>query len=88
MGLIREIDVRRSGKVWNVLLRARVTSPDCLHFVYFERELLAAAKQIPEIGHVEIEWDGGFDWTPESMSEAVRIRMKERRAKIAARSME
>jgi metal-sulfur cluster biosynthetic enzyme len=79
MGLIREIEVRQSEKHWDVTVRARVTSPDCLHFVYFERELRAAVAAIPEIRFFSVEWDGGYDWTPESMSEAIRTRMKQRR---------
>ena len=66
------------------MVRARVTSPDCLHVVYFERELRAAAKAIPEVGQVEIQWDGGYDWTPECMSESLRIEMKQRREKLIA----
>jgi metal-sulfur cluster biosynthetic enzyme len=89
MGLIREIDVQRCEKHWNVTVRARVTSPDCLHVVYFERELRAAVATIAGIGQFRMEWDGGYDWTPECMSEALRVRMKERRAHLirATRNM-
>jgi len=82
MGLIREIEVRALGGRWQVKVRARLTSPDCLHFVYFERELRAAASAMPEVARLDIEWDGEQDWTPESMSEAQRARLKERRAKL------
>lgn len=82
MGLIREVDVRQSEEQWKVTVRARVTSPDCLHVVYFERELRAAVAAMPDIGQFAIEWDGGYDWTPECMSEALRSRMKERRARL------
>lgn len=83
MGLIRKIDAYREGNAWCVTVRARVTSPECLHFVYFEKELRAALDEIPEIGRVEIDWDAGLDWTPDDMSEAARARLQERRKRLS-----
>ena len=62
MGLIRDVEVKASGRErWNVHVRARVTSPDCLHFVYFERELRAAVANIVDVAEFSIEWSDGSD---------------------------
>ena len=80
MGLIRDVEVKAcGGERWNVHVRARVTSPDCLHFVYFERELRAAIANIVDVAEFSIEWSDGSDWTPESMSADLREQLKERR---------
>ena len=80
MGLIRDVEVKECGSGgWNVHVRARVTSPDCLHFVYFERELRAAVLKIVDVAEFFIEWSDGADWTPDSMSADLREQLKERR---------
>jgi metal-sulfur cluster biosynthetic enzyme len=84
MGLVRSVEAVREHGAWNITVRARVTSPECLHFVYFERELRAALGARADIGQVHIEWDSGLDWLPEDMSEAARARLRERRHQIAA----
>ena len=81
MGLINGVDVERCQSGWDVRVRARVTSPDCLHFVYFERELRAGMNAIPGIRTVSVEWGDGSDWTPESMSATLREQLRERRQK-------
>ena len=81
MGLIRSVDLEQRGSRWCVRIRARVTSPDCLHFVYFERELRAAIGDIPDIEEINVEWTDGSDWTPDDMSDAVRAQMRSRRTK-------
>ncbi len=80
MGLIRDVEVKAcGGERWNVHVRARVTSPDCSHFVYFERELRAAIANVVDVAAVFIEWSDGSDWTPECMSADLREQLKERR---------
>ena len=80
MGLIRDVEVKAcDGGRWNVHVRARVTSPDCLHFVYFERELRAAVVNIVDVAEFSIEWSDGSDWTPDCMSADLRGQLKERR---------
>lgn len=81
MGLIRAVQAERCGGLWSVSVKATVTSPDCQHFVYFERELRAAIHSNGEIGEVSIEWADGSDWTPDSMSENLRQQLRERRQK-------
>lgn len=79
MGLIRGVDVEHRDSGWSVRVRARVTSPDCLHFVYFERELRAAITEILEVAEINIEWTDGSDWTPDEMSDSLREQLKARR---------
>ena len=86
MGLIRTVSAFAAPGGWLVRIQARVTAPDCLHMVYFERELHAAVATLPGIVGIEFEWDGGYDWTPEAMAESVRIAMKRRRDRILAAS--
>lgn len=81
MGLIAGVDVDRRESRWHVKVRARVTSPDCLHFVYFERELRAAIAGIADVEKVDIEWTDGSDWTPEDMSPQLREQLYGRRKK-------
>jgi len=84
MGLLRAIEAVNKNGAWSVTIRARVTSPECLHFVYFERELRAALRTLPEIGEVHVEWDNGLDWTPEDMNDVARARLRERRNRVIA----
>jgi metal-sulfur cluster biosynthetic enzyme len=84
MGLVRSVEAVREDGAWSVTIRARVTSPECLHFVYFERELRAALRARSDIGQVHVEWDSGLDWLPDDMSEAARTRLRQRRHQIAA----
>ncbi len=79
MGLIRSVKVVAAAGGCHVRIQARVTAPDCLHMVYFERELRAAVTRLPRVVGIEFEWDGGYDWTPEAMAEAVRVALKQRR---------
>jgi metal-sulfur cluster biosynthetic enzyme len=80
MGLIAGVDVNRRDSRWHVKVRARVTSPDCLHFVYFERELRSAIAAIAEVEKIDVVWtDYGSDWTPDDMSPQIRRRLNERR---------
>jgi metal-sulfur cluster biosynthetic enzyme len=81
MGLIRGVDVEQKGSNWSVRVRARVTSPDCLHFVYFERELRAAIAAIADFEKIDVEWIDGSDWTPDDMSPQLREQMNDRRRK-------
>ena len=81
MGLIAGVDVKQSDSRWHVKVRARVTSPDCLHFVYFERELRAAIAAIGDVEEVDVEWTDGADWTPDDMSPRLREQLYGRRQK-------
>lgn len=82
MGLVREVVAERRSDGWEVTIHARVTSPECLHFVYFEREIRAALEADPHIRKITIEWQNGLDWTPNDMSAATRQRLRERREKL------
>jgi metal-sulfur cluster biosynthetic enzyme len=84
MGLIGGVDVEQGDAGWHVKIRARVTSPDCLHFVYFERELRAAVTGIDNIDKIDIEWTDCLDWSPDRMSPKVREQMAERRRRQLA----
>jgi metal-sulfur cluster biosynthetic enzyme len=79
MGLIVGVDVKQNDSRWQVKVRARVTSPDCLHFVYFERELRAAIAAIDAVEEIEVEWTDGSDWTPDDMSPQLREQLDGRR---------
>ena len=81
MGLIAGIDLDQRDSRWRVKVRARVTSPDCLHFVYFERELRAAIAPIADFEKIEVEWTDGSDWTPDDMSPQLREQLYGRRRK-------
>jgi metal-sulfur cluster biosynthetic enzyme len=81
MGLIRGVDVDQRDSGWSVRVRARVTSPDCLHFVYFERELRAAIAAIAEFERIDVEWIDGSDWSPDDMSPQLREQLNDRRRK-------
>jgi metal-sulfur cluster biosynthetic enzyme len=84
MGLIRGVDVEQRGSRWYVRVRARVTSPDCLHFVYFERELRATIAAIADFEKIDVEWTEGSDWTPDDMSPRLRQQMNDRRRRQLA----
>ena len=84
MGLIGRVDAERREAGWHVKVQARVTSPDCLHFVYFERELRAAITAIGNIEEIDVEWADCSDWSPEKMNPQVREQMSERRRKRLA----
>jgi metal-sulfur cluster biosynthetic enzyme len=81
MGLIAGVEVKQSNSRWHVKVRARVTSPDCLHFVYFERELRAAIAAIGDVEKVDVEWTDASDWTPDDMSPQLREQLYGRRRK-------
>lgn len=82
MGLIRSIESAVCEGGVALRIQARVTAPDCLHMVYFERELRARLAAFPELRSVEFAWDGGYDWTPEDMAPEVRAALKARRERI------
>jgi metal-sulfur cluster biosynthetic enzyme len=84
MGLIGGVDVERGDSGWRVKVSARVTSPDCLHFVYFERELRSAIMAIGNIDKIDVEWGDCSEWSPDQMAPRVREQMQERRRKRLA----
>ena len=87
MGLLRTVEARPTTAGWRVHIQARVTAPDCLHMVYFERELRDAVAGMPEVAALTFAWDGGYDWTPADMSPAVQRALRERRERnLAARA--
>lgn len=81
MGLVRELDVEPGGGGWCVRLKLRLTSPGCLYFVYFEESIRERIVH-PAIKSLEIGFDSGLDWTPESMSSSAQRRLSEHRARL------
>ncbi|CAN5690510.1 hypothetical protein BH20ACI3_BH20ACI3_08760 [soil metagenome] len=84
MGLIRSLSVERLENGWGVTLRLRFTSPGCFYFVYFEREIRDRLKGVRQIKSLNIEWDKVVDWTPEDISAAAQLKLKEYREKLLA----
>ncbi|HEY9707422.1 MAG TPA: hypothetical protein V6D48_04380 [Oculatellaceae cyanobacterium] len=82
MGLIRDINVQPKENGWDVSLRIRFTSPGCLYFLYFEREIRHRLEAFPQIEVLHIEWDDVCDWTPEDLSEAAQSKFKEHNEKL------
>jgi metal-sulfur cluster biosynthetic enzyme len=71
MGLVKAIEVDEEGA--KVLVDLRLTSPTCVMVGYFVNEIRRLVTEaIPEIEHVEVTFDHGFDWTPDMMSEEIR----------------
>ena len=79
MGLIRSINVECLETGWHVKLNLRFTSPGCLYFVYFERELGQRLAAVSQIVSLEIEKDHVLDWTPDDLSESAQSKLKEYR---------
>lgn len=79
MDLIRDIEVQQTtDNAWDVTLRVRLTSPDCMYFIYFEQEIHRQLKAFPEIKTFKIEWDKNFDWTPDNLNQAARSQIQQR----------
>lgn len=81
MGLVRELDVEPRGEGWCVRLKLRLTSPGCLYFVYFEESIRERIVH-PAIKRLEVGFDSGLDWTPESMSSSAQRRLRDHRARL------
>lgn len=81
MGLVRELDVEREGRGWCACLKLRLTSPGCLYFVYFEESIRERIVH-PAIRRLEIGFDSGLDWTPESMSSSAQRRLRDHRSRL------
>jgi metal-sulfur cluster biosynthetic enzyme len=80
MGLVKSVDVDIEAR--RVVVDLRLTSPGCIMVGFFTTELENLVREaIPEIRHVEVRFDHGFEWTPDLMSERVR---RERAARFAA----
>ena len=88
MGLLLGVDVAPAaaggagagapGAV-DVTLRLRVTNPGCFYVVFFERELRARIKALPEVASLALQWDDAWDWTPDEIAPHVRDQLAERR---------
>lgn len=71
MGLVKSVDV--DAETGEAVVDLRLTSPTCVMVGYFVTEIQKlVAEAVPEISHVEVLFDRGFDWTPDMMSEDVR----------------
>ncbi|MDE0061887.1 MAG: hypothetical protein OXP09_19590 [Gammaproteobacteria bacterium] len=81
MGLVRELKVEPEGGGWCVRLKLRLTSPGCLYFVYFEESIRERIVH-PAIKRLEVGFDSGLDWTPESMSSSAQRQLREHRARL------
>lgn len=81
MGLVRKLEVEPEGGGWCVRLKLRLTSPGCLYFVYFEESIRERIVH-PAILRLEIGFDSGLDWTPESMSSSAQRRLSEHRSRL------
>lgn len=81
MGLVRELEVEPEGGGWCVRLKLRLTSPGCLYFVYFEESIRERIVH-PAIKRLEVGFDSGLDWTPESMSSSAQRRLSEHRSRL------
>ena len=81
MGLVRALDVEPEDGGWCVRLKLRLTSPGCLYFVYFEESIRERIVH-PAVKRLEIGFDSGLDWTPESMSSSAQRRLRDHRARL------
>lgn len=88
MGLIRGINVQQKENGWDVSLQIRFTSPGCLYFLYFEREILHRLEVFPQIEVLSIKWDDICDWTPENLSEVATAKFKEHNEKLLAATLQ
>ena len=84
MGLLKQVHLSPRESGYEVHLTLRLTSPDCLYFVYFEREITARLEGHPEIGTVAFTWDSCMDWTPERLSASAQEALSHRRQSAAA----
>jgi metal-sulfur cluster biosynthetic enzyme len=63
----------------------RTTSPACTFHLYFEQQVRAHVSCVPEVDAVQIRWSDEFDWSDDAMSDALKQRVREKRARLRAR---
>jgi metal-sulfur cluster biosynthetic enzyme len=80
MGLIRRLNLSPGADGVDVQLVIGVTEYGCLLAPSFASEARKLLGALPEIGTIDIELDGEFDWEPGDMSAAYRQQLADRRA--------
>ncbi|GAB4215306.1 MAG: hypothetical protein OHK0012_15160 [Synechococcales cyanobacterium] len=79
MGLLKHLDISPNPSGYAIHLTLRLTSPDCLYFIYFEREIRQRLVGQAGIESVTFTWDSCLDWTPAFLSPAAQSALNERR---------
>ena len=83
MGLVKDVQLQsvagRQGAGIQVHLEMRLTSPECMYAVYFERELRARLVGQHDIVALSFDWGSPFDWSPELMTTTARDALARRR---------
>lgn len=85
MGLVKSVTVRPAAPATagvEVALELRLTSPECLYAVYFERELRGRLVGQHGIASIAVEWGSPFEWSPELMAPSARAALAARRQAI------
>jgi metal-sulfur cluster biosynthetic enzyme len=83
MGLVRGVTV--DAAAGRAVVDLRLTSPTCVMVGFFATEICKlVTEEVPGIVDVDVRFDHGYDWTPEMMSKAVRLRRQRRFAQIDA----
>lgn len=68
MGLVKSIDVSES----HVQVSMRLTTPACHMVPYFFEEVEGRVGELSGVESVELETDGGFEWSEEMLSETAK----------------
>ena len=83
MGLVKNVQLQPiaggEGAGVNVLLEMRLTSPECMYALYFERELRERLVGQRGIVALTFDWGSPFEWFPELMTPAAREALATRR---------
>ncbi|WP_242406155.1 metal-sulfur cluster assembly factor [Halostagnicola larsenii] len=68
MGLVKSVDVSGS----HVQVSMRLTTPACHMVPYFFEEVEGRVGELSGVESVELETDGGFEWSEEMLSDAAK----------------
>jgi metal-sulfur cluster biosynthetic enzyme len=66
MGLLKSIQIADGS----VTVDLRVTSPHCMMTPFFVEQIEEHVEPLSGVDEVEVEFDAGFEWTPEYITEA------------------
>jgi metal-sulfur cluster biosynthetic enzyme len=95
LGLIRDVSlIPAEGGGSDVTIRVGLTSPSCLYWLHFERELRARVGELDGVASVTVDRDQSYDWDEDRIAPEARRRLAERRRRrrellhqeVAARS--
>lgn len=82
MGLLKSVEIA-DGRV---TVDLRVTSPHCMMTPFFVEQIEERVEPLSGVDDVEVEFDAGFEWTPEYITEAGQQKREQVQSGLAERA--